>query len=112
MNTNLDKYIESVDRPALEEAIREKEMDDGSKKLLAAEKQYYVNPRREGDRNNDSYYGLALSGGGIRSATFSLGVLQRLAKNKLLEKIDYLSTVSGGGYIGSSLTWFLNSGVK
>jgi Patatin-like phospholipase len=47
--------------------------------------------------------GLALSGGGIRSATFSLGVLQTLAKNKLLPKIDYLSTVSGGGYIGSFL---------
>jgi hypothetical protein len=44
--------------------------------------------------------GLALSGGGIRSATFSLGVLQALAKHGLLKKIDYLSTVSGGGYIG------------
>jgi hypothetical protein len=47
--------------------------------------------------------GLALSGGGIRSATFSLGVLQALAKQKLLPRIDYLSTVSGGGYIGSFL---------
>ncbi len=47
--------------------------------------------------------GLALSGGGIRSATFSLGVLQAMAKANLLGKIDYLSTVSGGGYIGSFL---------
>jgi len=47
--------------------------------------------------------GLALSGGGIRSATFSLGVLQALAKRHLLARIDYLSTVSGGGYIGSFL---------
>ncbi|MEN6624481.1 MAG: hypothetical protein ABFD50_23405 [Smithella sp.] len=47
--------------------------------------------------------GLAFSGGGIRSATFNLGVLQAFAKNHLLSKIDYLSTVSGGGYIGS---WF------
>lgn len=45
--------------------------------------------------------GLALSGGGIRSATFCLGVLQSLARKKLIGKIDYLSTVSGGGYIGS-----------
>ena len=52
--------------------------------------------------------GLSLSGGGIRSAVFNLGVLQALAKNGLLQKIDYLSTVSGGGYIGSSLTWFLS----
>ena len=44
--------------------------------------------------------GLALSGGGIRSATLSLGVLQSLARRGLLEKIDYLSTVSGGGYMG------------
>jgi hypothetical protein len=47
--------------------------------------------------------GLALSGGGIRSATFNLGVIQALAKNGLLSKFDYLSTVSGGGYIGSWL---------
>ncbi|MDB6153997.1 MAG: hypothetical protein JWL90_2450 [Chthoniobacteraceae bacterium] len=44
--------------------------------------------------------GLAFSGGGIRSATFCLGVLQALAKQKLIGKIDYLSTVSGGSYIG------------
>ncbi|HLG59456.1 MAG TPA: patatin-like phospholipase family protein [Vicinamibacterales bacterium] len=48
--------------------------------------------------------GLALSGGGIRSATFSLGVLQALAASRLLTSFDYLSTVSGGGYIGSWLT--------
>src|SRR3546814_9389273 len=40
-------------------------------------------------------FGLALSGGGIRSATFSLGVLQRLALARLLGCVDYLSTVSG-----------------
>src|SRR4051794_18023870 len=47
--------------------------------------------------------GLALSGGGIRSATFNLGVLQALASLKLLTRFDYLSTVSGGGYIGGWL---------
>jgi hypothetical protein len=47
--------------------------------------------------------GLAFSGGGIRSATFNLGVLQALADLKLLQRIDYLSTVSGGGYIGAWL---------
>jgi hypothetical protein len=45
--------------------------------------------------------GLALSGGGIRSATFNLGLLQGLAERKLLPLFHYLSTVSGGGYIGS-----------
>jgi hypothetical protein len=58
---------------------------------------------------------LCFSGGGIRSATFSLGVLHALAKYsfagepngarpRLLAEFDYLSTVSGGGYIGSWLS--------
>ncbi len=47
--------------------------------------------------------GLALSGGGIRSATFSLGLAQALAAKQLLPQIDYLSTVSGGGYTGAFL---------
>jgi GNAT superfamily N-acetyltransferase len=45
--------------------------------------------------------GLAFSGGGIRSATFNLGVLKALHELGLLKHIDYLSTVSGGGYIGA-----------
>jgi len=55
---------------------------------------------------------LCLSGGGIRSASFGLGLLEGLAKfstnmggvSGLLNRLDYLSTVSGGGYIGS---WFM-----
>jgi hypothetical protein len=45
--------------------------------------------------------GLSLSGGGIRSATFCLGVMRGLAQRHMLECVDYLSTVSGGGYIGA-----------
>lgn len=44
--------------------------------------------------------GLAISGGGIRSATFSLGALQTMARLGVLHAFDYLSTVSGGGYVG------------
>ncbi|MGR8939981.1 MAG: patatin-like phospholipase family protein [Gammaproteobacteria bacterium] len=66
--------------------------------------------QNRGDTRNGSesaqLTGLAISGGGIRSASFALGVLQGLNKHDLLRKVDYLSTVSGGGYIGSSLTWF------
>jgi len=47
--------------------------------------------------------GLAFSGGGIRSATFNLGVIQGLQEFDLLRYVDYLSTVSGGGFIGSWL---------
>lgn len=64
---------------------------------------------------------LCLSGGGIRSASYCLGTLEGLARyseglnqqcsvridsheKPLLQGLDYLSTVSGGGYIGSWLT--------
>src|SRR5687768_4766795 len=48
--------------------------------------------------------GLAISGGGIRSATFALGVLESLKASGLLTTVHYLSTVSGGGYIGAWLS--------
>jgi hypothetical protein len=51
---------------------------------------------------------LSLSGGGIRSGTFALGLIQGLARHGLLQKFDYLSTVSGGGYIGSWLTGWIH----
>jgi len=55
--------------------------------------------------------GLAFSGGGIRSASFAIGVLQGLASLKLLNWFDYLSTVSGGGYAGGWLAaWLYREG--
>ena len=56
----------------------------------------------------DDRSALCFSGGGIRSATFNLGVIQALAKLNLLDKFDYLSTVSGGGYIGAWLTAWIH----
>jgi hypothetical protein len=54
---------------------------------------------------------LCLSGGGIRSAAFGLGLVQGLARKGLLSSFDYLSTVSGGGYTGGWLSaWAKNSG--
>lgn len=52
--------------------------------------------------------GLALSGGGIRSATFCLGIVQTLAQKDLFHHFDYLSTVSGGGYLGTFLSSVLS----
>ncbi len=63
--------------------------------VLAEEKQHL------GDAQGSA---LCISGGGIRSATFALGAIQSLAELGILENFDYLSTVSGGGYIGSWLT--------
>ena len=50
--------------------------------------------------------GIGLSGGGIRSATFCLGVLQALTEKDILRRFDYISSVSGGGYIATSLQWW------
>lgn len=63
---------------------------------------------RAGDLNLSA---LCLSGGGIRSAAFALGVVQGLAARKILSRFDYLSTVSGGGYTGAMLTsWVQRAG--
>ena len=61
--------------------------------------------------HSQNFIGLAFSGGGIRSATFNLGIIQGLAELGFLRFFDYLSTVSGGGYIGSWLAgWISRSG--
>lgn len=93
----------------LEEILRERKLRLEKPGMSSAEKEELT----------EFPVGLALSGGGIRSATLSLGVLQYLSQNgkdsahkseetagdlPLIEHIDYLSTVSGGGYIGS---WFV-----
>ena len=55
--------------------------------------------------------GVCFSGGGIRSATFNLGVIQGLAQMGMLPHIDYLSSVSGGGYVHEFLAgWILRNG--
>ncbi len=59
-------------------------------------------------KNGERIAALCFSGGGIRSATFGLGILQGLAKHKLLSRFDYISTVSGGGYIGSWLSAWIH----
>lgn len=67
--------------------------------LLAAEEAAHMAAGRKGVGR----VGVACSGGGIRSACFNLGVLQALDEKDLLSRVDYLSTVSGGGYVGSWL---------
>lgn len=52
--------------------------------------------------------GICFSGGGIRSATFNLGILQGLAAAGRLNSFDYLSTVSGGGYIHEFLASWIS----
>jgi hypothetical protein len=60
--------------------------------------------------NDKGQAALCLSGGGIRSASFALGVIEALANKGLLTRFHYLSTVSGGGYIGGFLQrWILDA---
>lgn len=83
-----------------------KEMWDNEKAIIRDRRKNMADIGADPKKIEDSLIGLALSGGGIRSACFSLGVMQALAKHKLMRHVDILSTVSGGGYIGSSLTWW------
>jgi patatin-like phospholipase len=63
---------------------------------------------REIDRLPEPRAALCLSGGGLRSAVFSLGVVQGLARAGLLKGFHYLSTVSGGGYLGGFLAAWIH----
>lgn len=54
-----------------------------------------------GAPDQENWFGIALSGGGIRSATINLGFLKTLNKFGILKRADYMSTVSGGGYTHS-----------
>lgn len=76
--------------------------------VITNERSYIDGRRRTVGIDPDSpLTGMAISGGGIRSATFALGVLQSMAEADKLKNVDYLSTVSGGGYIGSCMTSLL-----
>jgi hypothetical protein len=121
------RFIDGVPPPTLSKASGTGRMDDSSRQIRDCEWRRYIRGRRRqynaerhpgdarpldlGGDAPDDLTGLALSGGGIRSATFALGVLQALAHHDLLRRFDYLSTVSGGGYIGTSLTWLTSRSV-
>ncbi|MCA9062570.1 MAG: patatin-like phospholipase family protein [Planctomycetaceae bacterium] len=90
----------------------------GVREIISAEQQEVINRRTAvgcgsvpSDPNSPvkDVVGLAISGGGIRSATFALGVLQGLTNRNKLQDVDILSTVSGGGYVGSFLSSYLNT---
>jgi hypothetical protein len=83
------------ERPS--DRILEPVLKDEMKAIAARRKK--INPD-SGEDVADDLFGIALSGGGIRSATINLGILEVLNKCGILPLADYLSTVSGGGYIG------------
>jgi hypothetical protein len=102
MKNNEKSKFEEV-QAAENEWLRARRQYAGIQQKEGADKEKKKDPLKYPDT-----MGLALSGGGIRSATFNLGLLQALERYGLLKCMDYLSTVSGGGYIGSCLTWFMS----
>jgi hypothetical protein len=94
--------------PRTEDGPRGAEFEEAYPRALWQRERVFVQARRGGGpvgdlRPPDDAVGVALSGGGIRSATFALGIFQGLSRQRLLSRIDYLSTVSGGGYFGAFL---------
>lgn len=53
--------------------------------------------------------GLALSGGGTRAGLFAHGVMQGMFDSGLLEKVDVISSVSGGGY---AALWYFTKRIE
>jgi len=99
----LDREFEAR-RPDLEKRFapfRTADPAEYERKLDAERvKGFYAWLHRNGVRRS----ALCFSGGGIRSATFGLGLVQGIARHRMLDRFDYLSTVSGGGYLGGWLT--------
>jgi hypothetical protein len=92
---------------ALSPTDREAELLVSADTVIAAERTHIRAGQGDGDIE---WWGIGLSGGGIRSASLALGVLQSLAEHDLLRKFQYISSVSGGGYIASSLQWWWSQG--
>jgi Patatin-like phospholipase len=101
-----DEYTKGASEKRRAE-INRRIVDDafsGAVKSLRNVRLAHVYDKLHARGDNDARTALCISGGGIRSATFALGVIQGLASAGVLDKFDYLSTVSGGGYIGSWLS--------
>lgn len=74
---------------------------------LKAKRTYQKGEPIDEQELDETRFGIALSGGGIRSATINMGLLRTLNQFKILQKADYLSTVSGGGYTASYVQSYL-----
>jgi len=101
-NRSADAENETLRRRELERILGLELLLAGADRR-AADLHDEAQPHERVESAERSLWGLALSGGGIRSATFSLGALQALAQTGWLSGFHYLSTVSGGGYAGAYL---------
>lgn len=99
--------MEGPGQEEFREAVFPEELADVARRREQVDPRPLPHPRRPCVDNE--LVGLAISGGGIRSATFALGAVQGLARHGLLRHVDYLSTVSGGGYLGACISSLLNN---
>lgn len=104
IHEELQKQIKNLKTPNSGKSVWQREYDEFSN---AVNKLTRLSVEEIRDDILSEPMGLALSGGGIRSASFNLGLIESLKKSGITDQIDYLSTVSGGGYIGTS--WSVNS---
>src|SRR5690349_20518556 len=91
----------SID-PCAEDEVFRKELEEVAVRRQAAQ---VTDTRAQAP---DSLIGVSLSGGGVRAASVGLGFLQALYERNLLRYVDYLSTVSGGTYVGAFFTSIVN----
>lgn len=81
--------------------------------VIRCETEHYLKEHRRANGieepvSRDNLTGICISGGGIRSATLGLGMIQAFIREGVMKRFDYMSTVSGGGYIGSCLSSLLS----
>ena len=101
-----DRAFVEVFRAEMAEWIVKRRAREGTRNIPGFEDGSYR------PRVDNRLFGLALGGGGIRSATYSLGVLQGLARLGLLRFVDFMSTASGGGYVGASWSSLTADGTR
>jgi predicted acylesterase/phospholipase RssA len=62
----------------------------------------YLSQEKRPNQNKGLAFAIAISGGGHRAGNFGVGVIAELEKHNILKEIDYISTVSGGGFAGEA----------
>lgn len=93
-----------------QEVPSENDYTTSLEEVIAKEAEYLDNRRlkvklpKADNPSKETLIGISISGGGVRSATLGLGMLQSFIKSGIFRFFDYMSTVSGGGYIGATLS--------
>jgi len=95
-----DEYTKDLNK------VIEKEMEYIRQHRVVNETKH---PRDTEDDRAKKLWGICISGGGIRSATLGLGTIQKMMREGVFKYFDYISTVSGGGFIGSCMSSLLSS---